>query len=176
MLGKAELLLRAAIVPPSANARPLLSRQELRVLRYLAQGYSNERIARELVVAVGTVKRHTRNIYHKLNVHSRLDDTETILELFRLSSFSLVLCHRGMKSSRTGTRTGTSPALQLLPLGRCVGYNRGVMFSIPNGLLGSDLAPTASGQSKPTTKTRKGQVQALAQIVYCNPEWLKYVW
>jgi DNA-binding NarL/FixJ family response regulator len=41
-------------------------------VRLLAQGYSNHAIARELVVAVGTVKRHVSNIMGKLHAQSRL--------------------------------------------------------------------------------------------------------
>ncbi|WP_255553290.1 response regulator transcription factor [Ktedonobacter sp. SOSP1-52] len=37
----------------------------------IAQGLSNREIARHLVLSVGTVKVHTRNIYGKLGVGSR---------------------------------------------------------------------------------------------------------
>ena len=43
------------------------------MLRLLAQGRSNEAIAEELVVAVGTVKRHVNNILSKLQAQSRLE-------------------------------------------------------------------------------------------------------
>jgi DNA-binding NarL/FixJ family response regulator len=43
------------------------------VIRLLAQGYSNAAIARELIVAVGTVKRHVSNIMSKLHAESRLE-------------------------------------------------------------------------------------------------------
>jgi LuxR family transcriptional regulator, maltose regulon positive regulatory protein len=49
-----------------------LTERELEVLRLLAAGYSNQTIAHELVVAVGTVKRHVSNIASKLGVQSRL--------------------------------------------------------------------------------------------------------
>ena len=48
-----------------------LSARELEVLRLVAAGYSNQEIARELIIAVGTVKRHINHIYGKLDVHSR---------------------------------------------------------------------------------------------------------
>jgi LuxR family maltose regulon positive regulatory protein len=50
-----------------------LTERELQVLRLLAAGHSNQAIAQELVVAVGTVKRHVSNIMSKLGVQSRLE-------------------------------------------------------------------------------------------------------
>jgi LuxR family maltose regulon positive regulatory protein len=43
------------------------------VLRLLATGRSNQAIADELVVAVGTIKRHLNNIFDKLSVQTRLE-------------------------------------------------------------------------------------------------------
>jgi LuxR family maltose regulon positive regulatory protein len=48
-----------------------LSERELEVLRLIADGLSNAEIAAQLVIAHGTVKRHTNNIYGKLGVQSR---------------------------------------------------------------------------------------------------------
>ncbi len=48
-----------------------LSERELEVLRLLVAGLSNRAIAQELIVAVGTVKRHINSIYGKLAVQSR---------------------------------------------------------------------------------------------------------
>ncbi|HET9921339.1 MAG TPA: response regulator transcription factor, partial [Ktedonobacteraceae bacterium] len=48
-----------------------LSRSELDVLRLLAAGLSNREIAANLVIAVGTVKKHIEHIYSKLDAHSR---------------------------------------------------------------------------------------------------------
>ncbi len=71
-----DRLLRAAARRTTSVAglerpEPLTDR-ELDVLRLLAEGYSNQAIATELVVAVGPVKRHVANIMGKLEVHSRL--------------------------------------------------------------------------------------------------------
>jgi ATP/maltotriose-dependent transcriptional regulator MalT len=54
--------------PPLIEA---LTARELEVLRLLGAGLHNREIAERLVVSVGTVKRHTANIYGKLGVDSR---------------------------------------------------------------------------------------------------------
>jgi DNA-binding CsgD family transcriptional regulator/tetratricopeptide (TPR) repeat protein len=48
-----------------------LTRRELEVLNLIAAGLTNQEIASELVIALGTVKAHTSSIYGKLGVHSR---------------------------------------------------------------------------------------------------------
>jgi len=48
-----------------------LSEREVQVLQLVAAGKSNQEIADELMIAVGTVKAHTSNIYGKLDVRSR---------------------------------------------------------------------------------------------------------
>jgi LuxR family maltose regulon positive regulatory protein len=60
---------------PRAAPQPLaepLTQRELDVLRLLAAGRSNREIAAELVVALGTVKRHVANLCAKLGAPSRL--------------------------------------------------------------------------------------------------------
>jgi LuxR family maltose regulon positive regulatory protein len=67
--------------PPLPSSEPhgrtpageVLTEREKEVLRLLAAGRSNQAIAQELVVAVGTVKRHVSNIMSKLGVQSRLE-------------------------------------------------------------------------------------------------------
>ncbi len=55
-----------------ANGSELLSPRELDILLLLAQGMSNEEIARELVLEVSTVKSHVSRMLPKIGVRSRL--------------------------------------------------------------------------------------------------------
>jgi LuxR family transcriptional regulator, maltose regulon positive regulatory protein len=48
-----------------------LSGRELEILRLVCQGLSNQEIANQLVLSVGTVKTHIHNIFGKLGVSSR---------------------------------------------------------------------------------------------------------
>lgn len=48
-----------------------LSMRELEVLRLLADGLESNEIAERLVIAVDTARKHIKNIYSKLDVHSR---------------------------------------------------------------------------------------------------------
>jgi LuxR family maltose regulon positive regulatory protein len=48
-----------------------LSERELEVLQLIAEGLTNREIAARFFLSLNTVKTHTRNIYGKLNVHSR---------------------------------------------------------------------------------------------------------
>jgi predicted ATPase/DNA-binding CsgD family transcriptional regulator len=66
--------------PPQSLIEPL-SERELEVLGLIAEGLSNREIAERLVLTVGTVKVHTRNIYGKLGVGSR---TQAIAEAGKL--------------------------------------------------------------------------------------------
>jgi len=54
-------------------ATDLLTEREVQVLHFVADGYSNQKIAQELIVSVGTVKWYLKTIYHKLDVHSRTE-------------------------------------------------------------------------------------------------------
>ena len=48
-----------------------LTRREREVLEALCRGLSDKQIAKDLAVALGTVRNHVANIYAKLDVHSR---------------------------------------------------------------------------------------------------------
>jgi two-component system, NarL family, response regulator NreC len=50
-----------------------LTDREQEVLRYLAEGASNEDIASSLVISIKTVARHRENIMQKLGLHSRAE-------------------------------------------------------------------------------------------------------
>lgn len=61
----------AALPPPSSSMIESLSDRELEVLRLFAAGLSNQEIAGELVISVGTAKWHAHNIFQKLGVRGR---------------------------------------------------------------------------------------------------------
>jgi DNA-binding NarL/FixJ family response regulator len=54
-----------------------LTRRETEVLEQIATGKSRKRIADELFIDLVTVKSHLKNIYHKLDVHSKADAIKT---------------------------------------------------------------------------------------------------
>jgi LuxR family maltose regulon positive regulatory protein len=61
-----------SLMPTSAEAlADPLTEREMEVLHLLAEGLSNQEIGDRLVVAPSTVKQHLKNIYGKLDVHSR---------------------------------------------------------------------------------------------------------
>ncbi len=53
-----------------------LSPREIEVLRLIAAGYSTEQVADALVITIGTVRNHLKNIYGKLDAHSRIQAVE----------------------------------------------------------------------------------------------------
>ena len=48
-----------------------LTTRELEVLELIGEGLTNQQIAKQLVIEVGTVKNHVHSILDKLNVSSR---------------------------------------------------------------------------------------------------------
>lgn len=56
----------------------LLSRRETEVMDLIAGGYTNQEIANILFISVYTVNDHTKKIYKKLDVHSRLEAVQKI--------------------------------------------------------------------------------------------------
>lgn len=59
------------------NEASPLTRRETEILEQIATGKSRKRIAQELFIDLETVKSHIKNIYHKLNVHSKADAIKT---------------------------------------------------------------------------------------------------
>lgn len=55
-----------------------LSNREMEILTYLSKGYRYKEIADLLFISIETVRTHIRNIYEKLQVHSR---TEALLKI-----------------------------------------------------------------------------------------------
>jgi len=64
-----------------APERGILSKREIELLRKIASGFTNKEIASELVISVGTVKRHTVNIFTKLDVKNRTEAVAKAREL-----------------------------------------------------------------------------------------------
>ena len=59
------------VSPDTDTLIEVLSEREFEVLCLIADGLSNREIAERLVVSMGTIKTHVRNIYGKLGVNSR---------------------------------------------------------------------------------------------------------
>lgn len=55
------------------NEQSPLTKRETEILEQIATGKSRKRIAEELFIDLETVKSHIKNIYHKLDVHSKAD-------------------------------------------------------------------------------------------------------
>ncbi|MCW3076896.1 MAG: two component transcriptional regulator, LuxR family [Bacteroidetes bacterium] len=55
------------------NRNSPLTKRETEILEQVAEGKSRSKIAKDLFVDLETVKSHIKNIYSKLNVHSRED-------------------------------------------------------------------------------------------------------
>ena len=83
-----DLILAAFPVPATAPApgrhpdlTDALTERELQVLRLLSSTLSTEDIAAELVVSINTVRMHTKNIYSKLDAHSRIEAVDRARDL-----------------------------------------------------------------------------------------------
>ncbi len=60
-------------VEATASPLSLLTKREMEVVDLIGYGYSNGDIAKMLFISEHTVKDHTKNIYRKLDVHSRFE-------------------------------------------------------------------------------------------------------
>jgi len=57
--------------PEESTPFMMLTEREMEVLKLIAKGYSNDKIAEQLVISVGTVKGHVSNILSKLHLVDR---------------------------------------------------------------------------------------------------------
>jgi two-component system, NarL family, response regulator LiaR len=75
MLGEILRALRTDVTraKEDTDGLDMLSPRERDVLRGLVEGKRGGQIARELMISTDTVRTHTRNIFAKLDVHSRLE-------------------------------------------------------------------------------------------------------
>ena len=76
-----EILPLASYVEPSPELVEGLTEREMEVLRLLRSGMTSTEIAKELVIAVSTVRTHLKNLYGKLDVHSRMEAIQKAEEL-----------------------------------------------------------------------------------------------
>lgn len=60
---------------PAAPLVAGLTSRELEVLRLVAKGQSNKKIAADLVLSVRTVERHITNLYGKIDARGKADAT-----------------------------------------------------------------------------------------------------
>ncbi|MEM7126534.1 MAG: LuxR C-terminal-related transcriptional regulator [Chloroflexota bacterium] len=89
--------LQASFLQPTVNATPSpsqplvepLTRRELDVLKMMATGLSNPEIAEHLIIATGTVAKHTNNIFGKLEVRNRTEATQRAQELGLINRVSV---------------------------------------------------------------------------------------
>ena len=71
LLRKMSQMMTSFVAGPAGAAVQALTKRELQVLRLIAEGYTNQRIAQELIVSPTTVKTHVQNILQKLDVSDR---------------------------------------------------------------------------------------------------------
>ncbi len=72
---------RGAAESGQTALRDLLTRREIEVLELMVRGDTNAAIARDLVLATGTVKFHVKNILRKLNAANRAEATSRYLRM-----------------------------------------------------------------------------------------------
>ncbi len=71
LLGKFEHVQRTEQTAPKRQEKERLSEREKEVLRLVAAGYTSGEIASRLIISAQTVNAHIKNIYSKLQVHTR---------------------------------------------------------------------------------------------------------
>ncbi|MXS70074.1 response regulator [Flavobacteriaceae bacterium W22] len=71
-----KLLRHPLITPPENQEEITLTAREIEVLEQLSKGLPYTAIAENLFISPSTVRRHTENIYQKLQVHSKIEAVE----------------------------------------------------------------------------------------------------
>lgn len=75
---------------PPGNSLASLTERERRILHHLMRGQTNKEIARNLDVVEGTIKKHLRDIFKKLNVSNRTQAVITATQLGWTSTYDEV--------------------------------------------------------------------------------------
>ncbi|OUL33354.1 DNA-binding response regulator [Nostoc sp. T09] len=65
-------LVTPAVPEPEPLQQPLLSPRELEILKLIAKGHSNQEIANQLYLSLGTIKSYVRMLLNKLSVDDRV--------------------------------------------------------------------------------------------------------
>jgi len=73
-------VLAVPLTPPEWVSLERLTEREVEVLKWVANGYQDKEIARELGIAEGTVKKHLTDIFQKLGVRNRAQATAMAYE------------------------------------------------------------------------------------------------
>ena len=67
-------LLRNSVLPSTKPAADFgLTKREIELLEHLKNGLSYEKIASNLYISYGTVRKHIENIYRKLQVNNKVE-------------------------------------------------------------------------------------------------------
>jgi two-component system, NarL family, response regulator LiaR len=69
---KPNFMVQDTRTPDTTSQRPILSTREREVLKFIAQGYSNQEIADQLYLSLGTIKSYVRMLLNKLSVDDRV--------------------------------------------------------------------------------------------------------
>lgn len=72
---------RGVATQPSVSHNEILTEQETKVLRLIADGLSNKEIVPHLNITAETVKFHIKNVYRKLGVNNRVRALQRATEL-----------------------------------------------------------------------------------------------
>jgi DNA-binding NarL/FixJ family response regulator len=82
------------LVSPTDTSSPPLTARQREILRLLQQGFDNQTIAKEMCLSVKTVENHLTRLYRQLNVQSRLEAVNYVMqhpEVLALSGQEAVL-------------------------------------------------------------------------------------